>query len=111
VFAQLINRGIHVTVAAGNSADDAGYYSPARAPAVTTVGAIGIDDFRASYSNYGASVDIFAPGTNIISTWSTGDYVRDIPDLRCCHVLINSRTQTPSLARLWYVLAKLEHRL
>lgn len=67
----LITAGIHVTVAAGNSATDAGSTSPARATAVTTVGATDITDAIAYYSNYGSVVDIFAPGSAVISSWST----------------------------------------
>ncbi|RDB17350.1 Cuticle-degrading protease [Hypsizygus marmoreus] len=65
----LTNVGIHVTVAAGNSNTNAGSTSPARAPAVITVGASTIADARASFSNYGAVVDVFAPGQNVISSW------------------------------------------
>ncbi|KAI0779994.1 serine protease [Fomes fomentarius] len=65
----LVNTGVHVTVAAGNFNDDANNYSPARAPAVITVGASTIADARASFSNYGSVVDIFAPGQNVISAW------------------------------------------
>lgn len=56
-------------VAAGNSNVDAANTSPARAPAVVTVGASTIADARASFSNYGSVVDIFAPGQNVISSW------------------------------------------
>ncbi|KAG5651221.1 hypothetical protein H0H81_009433 [Sphagnurus paluster] len=65
----LVNAGIHVTVAAGNSNVDAGSTSPARAAGVVTVGASTIADGRASFSNFGAVVDVFAPGQNIISSW------------------------------------------
>ncbi|KAI0744997.1 serine protease [Earliella scabrosa] len=65
----IVNQGIHVTVAAGNFNTNAANYSPARAPAVITVGASTIADARASFSNYGAVVDIFAPGQNVISAW------------------------------------------
>jgi len=65
----LVTAGIHVTVAAGNANTDAGNTPPARAPAVVTVGASTIADARASFSNYGAVVDIFAPGLNVISSW------------------------------------------
>ncbi|OSD03397.1 serine protease [Trametes coccinea BRFM310] len=65
----LTRNGIHVTVAAGNDGTDAGSTSPARAPAVVTVGASTIADARASFSNYGSVVDIFAPGQNVISSW------------------------------------------
>ncbi|KAG5652708.1 hypothetical protein H0H81_004021 [Sphagnurus paluster] len=65
----LVNKGIYVTVAAGNSNVDAGNTSPARAFGSITVGASTITDARASFSNYGAVVDIFAPGQTILSAW------------------------------------------
>ena len=37
-----------------------------------TVGATDITDSRASYSNYGLSVDIFSPGTDVTSAWIGG---------------------------------------
>ncbi|SEM79239.1 Serine protease, subtilisin family [Stigmatella aurantiaca] len=65
----LSNAGVFVAVAAGNSNANASGFSPASAPAVTTVGASTKTDARASYSNYGSLIDIFAPGTDITSTW------------------------------------------
>lgn len=65
----LVNDGVVVAVAAGNSNADACGASPARAAAALTVGATSIDDARASYSNFGTCLDIFAPGTNITSAW------------------------------------------
>jgi subtilisin family serine protease len=69
---RLINKGIVVVVAAGNNGDsdiladrDACNYSPASAPSAITVGATTIDDARASFSNIGTCLDIFAPGTGI----------------------------------------------
>lgn len=38
-----------------------------------TVGASTLWDERASFSNWGPCVDIFAPGLNIKSTWNTGN--------------------------------------
>ncbi|KAG8944826.1 subtilisin-like serine protease, partial [Tulasnella sp. 419] len=64
-----VNSGVHVVVAAGNSNVDAKNTSPARAPLVITVGASTIADARASFSNYGAVVDVFAPGQDVISSW------------------------------------------
>ncbi|GLB45549.1 putative peptidase S8 family protein [Lyophyllum shimeji] len=72
--AKLTNGGVHVAVAAGNSNTDAGSTSPARAPSAVTVGATDINDSRASFSNYGSVVDIFAPGVNVISSWIGSDY-------------------------------------
>ncbi|KAK1765483.1 subtilisin-like protein [Phialemonium atrogriseum] len=67
--AALVKAGVFLAVAAGNSDDDASFYSPASEPTVCTVGATESNDARASYSNYGALVDIFAPGTGVLSTW------------------------------------------
>ncbi|KAF8161600.1 serine protease [Crassisporium funariophilum] len=68
-IASLTEAGIHVAVAAGNSNTDAANTSPARSPTAITVGASTIADTRASFSNYGAVVDIFAPGLNVFSSW------------------------------------------
>ncbi|KAF8167100.1 serine protease [Crassisporium funariophilum] len=68
-IASLTSAGIHVAVAAGNSNVDAGTTSPARAPSANTIGASTIADARATFSNFGAVVDLFAPGQNIISSW------------------------------------------
>jgi len=65
----LITKGIHVVVAAGNSSADACNYSPARVPDAITVGATTSSDSRASYSNTGSCLDLFAPGSSITSTW------------------------------------------
>ncbi|GLB42669.1 putative peptidase S8 family protein [Lyophyllum shimeji] len=69
----LIENNIHVTVAAGNKNTDAILTSPARVESAVTVAASTIDDARASFSNYGSVVDIFAPGQNIISAWFRSD--------------------------------------
>lgn len=64
-----INAGIHTVVAAGNDGRDASFYSPARVQNAITVGAVTIRDVRASFSNFGRLVDIWAPGQNVISSW------------------------------------------
>ena len=66
-----INDGIVMCVAAGNSNVDAINSSPARTPEAITVGATTSADARASFSNYGSVVDIFAPGFEITSAWIT----------------------------------------
>ncbi len=67
-----IADGITYAVAAGNSSLDACNYSPARTPNALTVGATTSSDTRASYSNTGTCMDIFAPGSGITSAWYTG---------------------------------------
>jgi subtilisin family serine protease len=66
-----VSKGVTMVVAAGNSGADACSYSPASEPSAITVGATDSSDARASYSNYGTCVDMFAPGTNITSAWPT----------------------------------------
>lgn len=62
-----INAGITYVIAAGNANMDACNFSPSRAPAAITVGATTNTDQRASYSNWGSCVDVWAPGTAITS--------------------------------------------
>lgn len=64
-----INAGITFALAAGNSNRDACNFSPARVAAGITVGATTSTDARASYSNYGSCLDLFAPGSAITSAW------------------------------------------
>lgn len=68
--ANAYNAGVTTVVAAGNSNANAANFSPASEPKAITVGAIDQNtDRRASYSNFGSVLDIFAPGTNVLSTW------------------------------------------
>jgi subtilisin family serine protease len=74
--ANMYDAGVPVIVAAGNGnragrQDDACKYSPARAPKAYTIGATTSTDAKASYSNYGNCVDLFAPGSSITSAWYT----------------------------------------
>ena len=71
---RMYDAGVPVIVAAGNGnrggrEDDACKYSPARAPKAYTIGATVSTDAKASYSNYGNCVDLFAPGSSITSAW------------------------------------------
>ncbi len=68
-----INAGVTYAIAAGNSNADACATSPARVAAALTVGATTSTDARASYSNYGTCLDLFAPGSSITSAWYTSD--------------------------------------
>jgi cerevisin len=65
-----VDAGLHFAVAAGNDNQDACNYSPAASEKAVTVGASSLADARAYFSNHGKCVDIFAPGLNILSTWT-----------------------------------------
>jgi subtilisin family serine protease len=69
----LARAGVTVVVSAGNYNNDACFYSPARADSAITVGATDQYDQRATFSNYGDCLDLFAPGVSIVSDWYTGD--------------------------------------
>lgn len=64
-----ISAGVTVVVAAGNENQNAANVSPASAPNAITVGATTSSDARSSFSNFGSVVDIFAPGSSILSAW------------------------------------------
>ncbi|MFF9774801.1 S8 family peptidase [Streptomyces sp. NPDC013978] len=68
-----ISSGVTYAVAAGNSSANASSYSPARVTEAITVGATTNTDARASYSNFGSVLDIFAPGSSITAGWYTSD--------------------------------------
>jgi subtilisin family serine protease len=67
----LSNAGVTIAVAAGNSNADACGSSPARAANAITVGSTTTSDARSSFSNFGPCLDIFAPGSGILSAWWT----------------------------------------
>ena len=74
--ANSIASGVTYGIAAGNGnflgiAQNACNSSPADVPSAITVGATDNTDTKASWSNYGTCVDIFAPGVNITSSWYT----------------------------------------
>lgn len=68
-----IAAGITYVVAAGNSDANAQWASPARVLEAITVGASTQTDGRASFSNYGPVLDLFAPGAGIDGAWHTND--------------------------------------
>ena len=68
-IARLVADGVVVAVAAGNSNANACNYSPSSEPTAITVGASTRTDSRASFSNFGTCLDIFAPGDSIVSSW------------------------------------------
>ncbi|WNZ08596.1 S8 family peptidase [Streptomyces sp. 11x1] len=71
-----IASGVTYTVAAGNDGRAAGLYSPARVKQAITVGATDRKDVRADFSNWGPSLDLFAPGRSITSASPRSDTAR-----------------------------------
>lgn len=88
-----VNAGVVYAVAAGNSNQNASGFFPASHPDVITVSAIadsdGLaggtggapscrpadrDDFKATFSNFGTTVEVAAPGVCIRSTWNNGGF-------------------------------------
>jgi len=68
-----VNAGVVVVVAAGNSNSDACFFSPAFVPSAVTVGSTTSTDARSGFSNYGSCVEIWAPGSNIVSATQAND--------------------------------------
>lgn len=68
-----VDLGIPWVVPAGNDGANACGYSPARVSKAITVGATTATDAVAGFSNQGTCVDLFAPGEEITSAWSS-DY-------------------------------------
>ncbi|RKT44448.1 peptidase inhibitor I9 [Thiocapsa rosea] len=71
--AHAVDAGITVVVAAGNDNGDACFRSPASAPDAITVGSTTNLDLRSSFSNWGACLDLFAPGSAILSAYIGSD--------------------------------------
>ncbi|KAF8694410.1 peptidase, partial [Rhizoctonia solani] len=66
-----IDSGLHFTIAAGNSNVPADGTSPANVKEANTIGAVDSNknNKKASFSNYGSLIDVWAPGVSITSAW------------------------------------------
>ena len=64
-FDRAAAAGASVVVAAGNDNDDASYFTPSSCGGVLVVGATTFRNERAPYSNFGARLDVMAPGGNL----------------------------------------------
>ncbi|MFC7344692.1 S8 family peptidase [Saccharopolyspora griseoalba] len=64
----LVNSGVFLAVAAGNEGQDAANVSPASAEGVFTTAASDQNDGSASFTNFGETVEGYAPGVDIVST-------------------------------------------
>ncbi|MBO1437161.1 S8 family serine peptidase [Meiothermus sp. CFH 77666] len=74
-------KGVVVVVAAGNENDDASLYSPASCANVITVGATDFAGARAPYSNYGARIDVMAPGGDVSKDLNNDNFVDGVLSL------------------------------
>lgn len=78
---KMVNAGIVIVAAAGNSAADACDFSPASSDKVITVAALSVDDHQqlslANYTNFGKCVDVIAPGTGVYGPYygDTSSYI------------------------------------
>ncbi|MEU2432853.1 MULTISPECIES: S8 family peptidase [unclassified Streptomyces] len=68
-----IASGVTFGVAAGNESSDASQGSPARVEEAITVASSTKDDAQSDFSNFGSVVDIYAPGSDITSSWNDSD--------------------------------------
>ncbi|XP_071484603.1 aqualysin-1-like [Diadema antillarum] len=87
--AEARRAGIVVVVAAGNDDANACNYSPASATEAITVGATDKTDTRSYFSNYGNCVDLFAPGSSIVSlrhSNNSGTRTMSGTSMACPHV-------------------------
>ncbi|WP_197362136.1 S8 family peptidase, partial [Streptomyces clavuligerus] len=64
----LADSGVHTTVAAGNSNQDACNFSPASAPNALSIAASDSGDAKAGFSNHGRCTDLYGPGVGVVST-------------------------------------------
>jgi subtilisin family serine protease len=69
----VVDAGFTYVASAGNLGRDACNYSPGREPAAFTVSGTQLDDVRHAGFNWGACVDLFAPGVDIVSASNADD--------------------------------------
>lgn len=80
VLAEAQAAGVTLVAAAGNDTSDAQGFFPASSPSVITVSALATDNTRSSFSNYGAKIDVAAPGGDHVT--SDHDLWRNILSLK-----------------------------
>ncbi|CAJ2500165.1 Uu.00g030180.m01.CDS01 [Anthostomella pinea] len=97
----LVEAGVVPVVAAGNEAANANTSSPASSPNAITVGAIdATTDQRASFSNFGAVVDVYGPGVDVLSV--------GIENNTATNILSGTSMASPHIAGLAAYLMSLE---
>ncbi|KAJ4377187.1 hypothetical protein N0V83_000010 [Neocucurbitaria cava] len=97
---QAYQSGMTIVAAAGNGNRSASYVSPAGALGVIAVASVDRSKKRAVLSNYGGTIDIFAPGEDTLSTW--------IGNSTATHVTNGTSMASPHVAGTVLYLQKLE---
>merc|ERR1719424_1090788 len=85
----LVDDGVTVVVAAGNRNADACNYNPSWIPSAITVASYALGGAKSSFSNYGSCIDVWAPGTDILSLSHTSDAALAVSSgtsMACPHV-------------------------
>jgi len=72
-----VNAGVVIVVSGGSMNMEASRYSPAFVPNAITVGSTTSQDHKSKFSNYGECVNIWAPGSDILSAGATSDDASD----------------------------------
>jgi len=108
-----VSEGLIMVVAAGNDNKNACNYSPASTPEAITVAASDNRDHKASFSNFGNCVHLFAPGVGITSAWKgSPSAINTISgtSMACPHVagqvakyLETNTHATGAVARAWII--------
>jgi len=75
-------KGVVIVSAGGNNASQKNNYSPANLKQVIAVASVDHENQLSSFSDYGTSIDIAAPGQNILSTLAQGSLINNNPGTR-----------------------------
>ena len=113
VISQMINKGMVVVAAAGNSGTTSCGTTPAGTPGTFSVGATytqnvngSFVDREVAFSNYGDCVDLFAPGTQIVSPWS---YLREVGETASMSPFVSISGTSMAAPHVSGVLARYLH--
>jgi hypothetical protein len=74
VIQSAVSKGITIVVASGNDNKNSSLYAPASCDGVISVASTTSSDTKSPFSNYGSSITLAAPGSNILSTCKGGGY-------------------------------------
>jgi serine protease len=69
-----INKNALIFCGSGNNNSERQFF-PAAYDFTISMGSSGPEDIKSDFSNYGYSLDLYAPGENVLSTWPTENYI------------------------------------